>query len=418
MGTLEFNGQRYLDGHASDPRELGWMRGAPPSADKRITFESGSCLNFPQLRWSLSHMRELSAGVNVWRGRGGPSPLERSNAAAVIDALTFADMNGRTRRFDEALFDTYADGILVMHCGRIVYERYFGALEAHLPHACFSVTKSYAGTLTEAFVHEGLLDDSQVIQHYLPELRGTAWADATLRQVMDMQTGLAYTEDYADENSGDAAYGRALGWRRRPVRYDGPQTMCDYLRTVHKEGAHGEAFAYKTPNTDVMAWVMARVTGRSFAQLLHERLWAPLGCEEDGVLRVDSVGMPSAGGGLSATLRDVARFGELMRREGDWHGRQIIPASVARDVRRGGDLAKFAKGAPWLPGYSYRSMWWISHNELDAFEGRGVFGQRLYIAPKAEMVVARFASHPLAGANGIEPITGPQLLALGRMLRA
>ncbi|MCK1661256.1 serine hydrolase [Bradyrhizobium sp. 151] len=413
MGVLEFNGVCYVDGHASDPGELGWMRGAPVPADKHITFDR--CLDFPQIRWSLSHMRELAASVNVWRGRGGPSPLERSDRAADIEALTFADLNGRTHRFDDALYDTYTDGIVVLHRGRIVYERYFGALEPQLPHACFSVTKSYAGTLAAAFVREGVLDDKKAIRHYLPELRGTAWEDATLRQVMDMQTGLAHSEDYVDENSGVNAYARACGWQR-PVGYDGPQTMCDYLRTVRKEGAHGEAFAYKTVNTEVMAWVMARVTGRSFAQLLHERLWAALGCEEDAYVRVDPAGMPTAGSSLTATLRDVARFGELMRREGEWNGKQLIPASVVHDVQKCDNRAQFGKGAPW-PGSSYRSMWWVTHDEFDAFEARGIHGQRLYVAPKAEMVVARLASHPLAGANSIEPITGTQLLALGRMLR-
>lgn len=415
MDTLEFNGQRYLDGRASDPRELGWMRGVPPREDKRVNFEDGHSYDFPQLRWTLSHVRELAATLNVWRGRSGPSTLDRSDRAAEIDALTFTDMNGRSCRFEESLYDTYTDGIVVLHRGRIAYERYFGALDPHLPHACHSITKSYASTLTAAFVHEGVLDESKVIPHYLPELRGTAWDDATLRQVMDMQTGLAWTEDYVDENSGISAYFRACGWR--PAGYDGPKTMCDYLRTVRKAGVHGETFAYKSVNTDVMAWVMARVTDRSFAQLLQERLWAPLGCEEDGYVRVDPVGMPFACGGLSATLRDLVRFGELMRREGDWDGRQLLPASVAREVRRGGDVAKFAKGTTWLPGYSYRSMWWVSHNELDAFEARGVHGQRLYVAPKAEMVVARFASHPIASANGVDPITGPLLLSLGRLLR-
>ncbi|WOH57664.1 serine hydrolase [Bradyrhizobium sp. BWC-3-1] len=416
MAFLEFDGKRYLDGRASDPRDLGWMRGAPPPADKCITFEGGTFLNFPQIRWSLSHRRELAASVNVWRGRGGPSPFDRSDKAANIDALTFDDMSGRTRRFDEALFDTYCDGIVVLHRGRIVYERYFGALEPHLAHACFSVTKSYAGTLTAAFVHEGVLDDGKVIPHYLPELRGTAWDNATLRQVMDMQTGLAYTEIYDDERSGVRAYSRACGGRPRPVGYDGPQTLCDYLRTVKKEGAHGEEFAYKTVNTDVMAWVMARVTGRSFAQLLQERLWAPLGCEEDAYVLVDAVGMPLVGGGLNASLRDLARFGELMRCEGEWNGKQLIPRSVAHEVRKGDDPAKFHYA--WLPGYSYRNMWWVSHNELDAFEAKGIHGQRLYVAPKAEMVVARFASHPVASSVANDPITLPQMLALGRMLRA
>ncbi|TXR50547.1 serine hydrolase domain-containing protein [Phyllobacterium endophyticum] len=415
MSMIEFNGEHYLDGRASDPRELGWMRGAPPPEDKRITF--GRHVAFPQLRWSLTHMRELAATANIWRGGGTPSSLEHWDRSAEIDLLTFQDMDGHTRRFDEALYDTYTDGIAVLHRGRVIYERYFGALEPHLPHACFSVTKSYAGTLAAAFLYEGLLDDKRTIPHYLPELKGTGWEEATLRQVMDMQVGLAYTEDYVDENSGVNAYARAGGaWR--PANYDGPETLCDYLRTVRKEGAHGQ-FAYKTINTEVIAWVMARVTGRSFIQLLEEHLWTTLRCEENAYMRVDSAGMATAGGGLYASLRDLVRFGELMRREGEWNGRQIIPEAVVHEVQRGGDRENFSQaGYGLLPGYSYRSQWWVTHNELNAFEARGMHGQRLYVAPKSEMVVARFTSHPLASSAGSEPITGPQMLALGRMLAA
>lgn len=351
-------------------------------------------------------MRELVPTVNVRRG-DGVSHLHRNERIADIDAISFTDVDGHTRLFDKSLTDTYTDGILVLHQGRVVYERYFGALEPHLPHACHSVTKSYAGTLAAAFEHEGVLDASKTITHYVPELRGSAWDDATLRQVMDMQTGLAYTEAYADERASVWAYARACGWRPRPDGYDGPQTLCDYLRTVRKEGAHGKAFDYKTVNTEVMAWVMARATGRSFAQLLHERLWAPLGCEEDGYVITDAAGMPMAGAGLSASLRDLARFGELMRREGDWTGKQVIPMSVVHDVRNGGSA-----------DLSYRSQWWLTRNELDAFEARGIHGQRLYVAPKAEMVVARFASHPMASAAQGDRITMPQMLALGQMLRA
>lgn len=414
MGLLEFDGQYYLDGRASDPGELGWMRGAPPPADKRITFESDSCLEFPKSRWSLSHMRELTATVNVRRGSGQSSHLERDDRTDEIDALTFTDTTGRARRFDEALFDTYADGILVLHRGRIAYERYFGALALHLPHACNSITKSYVGTLAAALVFEGVLDDSKTIPYYLPELRGTAWDDATLRQVMDMQTGLAYTELYADRSSCVWDYARAAGWHPRTTDDQGAKTCADYLRSVKKRGMHGEAFAYKSVNTEVVAWVVARVTGRSFAQLLSDRLWAPLGCEEDGYVIVDSAGMPMAGAGLSATLRDMARFGELMRREGEWNGKQLIPASVVHDLQKSDHPLKFP-----LMGlnYSYRSQWWVTHNELDAIEARGIHGQRLYIAPKAEMVIARFASHPIASAALSDPITMPQMFALGQMLR-
>lgn len=419
-GTLEFAGRTYLDGRASDPRALGWMQGSPPPEETRVTFESGRHLAFPEIRWSLSHIRELMPTVNVRRGDGRRLSLGTPSAAdaAAIDTLAFGDLNGGVRRFDEALFDTYTDGIAVLHRGRLVYERYFGALEPHLPHACFSVTKSYAGTLAAMLVQEGALDDSKLIPHYLPELRGTAWEDAALRQVMDMLTGLDYQEDEADDRSSSSEYMRACRTRVRPIGYEGPQTSYDFLRSVRKEGAHGEAFAYKSVNTQVIAWVMARVTGCSFAQLLHDHLWAPIGCEEDGYLIVDPAGVPSVSGGFCASLRDLARFGELIRCEGEWDGKQLIPAPVLDDIRRGGDRAKFAEVASdRLPGYSYRSQWWVTHNELGAVEARGIHGQRLYIAPAAEMVVARFASHPVASAALSDPIVMPQMLALGRLLR-
>ncbi|GAB3648414.1 serine hydrolase domain-containing protein [Ramlibacter alkalitolerans] len=419
-GFLEFDGVRYLDGQSSDPRRLGWMEGTPPPADQQIRFADDRFLDFPQIRWTLSHMRELVPTVNVWRGDGPASRFDEAGGsdAATIDKLAFTDLDGRERRWDASLADAYTDGILVLHRGRPIYERYFGALQPHVPHSCFSITKSYAATLAATLVHEGVLDAEQRIPHWLPEMRGTAYDDATLRQVMDMQIGVAYSEIYADPKAHIWDYARAGGLRPRPAGTSGAASFYEYLPTLRPEGRHGEAFAYKTVNTELMAWIMKRVTGQPLAQMLSERLWAPLGCEQDGYLGVDPTGVPMGGGGLSATLRDLARFGELMRREGEWNGRQLVPAAVVADIRRGSDPAKFARaGYTLLPGYSYRSMWWVSHNALGAFEARGIHGQRLYVAPAADLVVARFASHPVASSAANDPITLPALLALGRMLR-
>jgi CubicO group peptidase (beta-lactamase class C family) len=419
-GTLDFDGVSYPDGEASDPARLGWMQGAPPAADRVIRFADDRFLDFPQIRWSLSHMRELVPTVNVWRGDGPASSLgaPAGSAAAAIDALAFTDMNGRARRWDASLPDTYTDGIVVLHRGQRVYERYFGALQPHIPHSCFSITKSYAATLCACLVHDGTLDDARTVPHWLPEMRGTAYEDATLRQLLDMQIGVAYSEAYADPMAQIWDYARAGGLRPRPPGWQGPQGFYDYLRTLQPEGRHGEAFAYKTVNTELMAWIMKRATGVPLARMLSDAFWAPLGCEQDGYLTVDATGVPMGGGGLSASLRDLARFGELMRREGDWDGRQLLPAAVVVDIRRGSDPAKFAKaGYTLLPGYSYRNMWWVAHNALDAFEARGIHGQRLYIAPRADMVIARFASHPVAASAANDPITLPAFLALGRMLR-
>ena len=417
--TLTFDGRAYPDGRASDPRRFGWMEGAPPPPDRRVTFAADRFYEFPQIRWTLSHTRELVPTVNVWRGRGPAQALGDPQIAdgVAIEALKFQTLDGRPMGWEDALLDTYTDGILVLHRGRVLYERYFGALQPHLPHACFSITKSYVGTLAACLVHEGVLDPNARIPHWLPEMQGTAYEDATLRQVMDMQIGVAYSEAYADPQAHIWTYARAGGLRPRPPGSDLPEGFHAYLPTLRPEGAHGEAFAYKTVHTEVLAWVMHRATGVPLARMLSDRLWQPMACQEDGYLTVDALGVPMGGGGLSATLRDLARFGELMRREGDCNGRQVVPAAVVADIRRGADPARFAKaGYTLLPGYSYRSMWWVTHDEFGGFEGRGIHGQRLYVAPGADLVVARFASHPVAASAANDPITQPQLRALAGLL--
>ncbi len=203
-----------------------------------------------------------------------------------------------------------------------------------------------------------------------------------------------------------------------PQGHQGPASFHEFLVTLRKEGEHGLAFAYKTVNTEVLCWVMQRVGGWPLAELLVAPSFGrSSGCEEDGYLSVDSTGTAMGGGGLAATLRDMARFGEVLRCEGALQGKQIVPAPVVESIRRGSDRGKFAKaGYTLLGGYSYRDMWWVTHNEHAAFEARGIHGQRLYIAPVAEMVVARFASHPIAASAANDPITMPALIALGRML--
>ena len=240
----------------------------------------------------------------------------------------------------------------------------------------------------------------------------TAYADATLRDVLDMQIGVDYSELYSDPKAQIWDYCRAGGLRARFPGYAGPDNFYDFLLTLRQQGEHGQAFAYKTVNTELLCWIIKQVTGSTLADMLSARIWSRLGCEQDAYLTVDSIGVPFGGGGLNASLRDLARFGELMRCDGAWQGRQLIPAEVVTDIRRGSDKAKFAKaGYSLLAGYSYRNMWWVSHNDLGVFEARGIHGQRLYVAPAAEMVIARFASHPIAASAANDPITLPAFSA-------
>ena len=398
-----------LSAKDSDPNLLGWMQGFPPPADKRLKAEDGSFFNFPALRYSVSHMREFMPTVGVPKGVSNSKPLPKArnnNVSNAISELEFMPWNGsKPMRFADSLWHNYTDGIVILHKGKIVYEDYFAALTADKQHAAMSVTKSFTGTLAAMLVAEGELDDTKKIAEYVPELKDSAFGDATVRQVMDMTTGLKYSEDYADPDAEIWAYSAAGNPLPKPEGYSGPVGYFEYLMQVKKQGEHGTAFGYKTINSDALGWVISRVTEKSVAELLSEKIWQRIGMEQDAYYQVDELGIPFAGGGLSAGLRDMARFGELIRNQGRWQGEQIIPAAAIKDIQQGGDPAAFAKaGYSQLKGWSYRDMWWITHNKNGAFTARGVHGQTIYIDPTAEMVLVRFASHPVAG-NGANDAT-------------
>jgi CubicO group peptidase (beta-lactamase class C family) len=313
----------------------------------------------------------------------------------------------------ESLLANFTDGTLVLHKGRIVYERYFGVLDRHTQHLAFSVTKSLIATVAATLVHEGVLDEHAMVASYVPELAGSGYSDATIRHLLDMTTGLKYDEDYADETSSIWAFSRAGLMRPRPVGYQGPESFYTYLETLRKASPHGERFAYKTVNTDTLGWVLRRVTGKTVGELLRERLWSTLGVDEDAYFTVDPTGSEFAGGGLNATLRDLARFGEMMRLDGHFNGRQIVPRAVIEDIRRGGNRDHFAlAGYVLLQGWSYRNMWWITHNDHGAYLARGIHGQAIYINPAAEMVIVRFASHPQGANFHLDPTSLPAYQAL------
>ena len=407
----------YPDAKESDPAVLQWMVGSPPPPDKTIRFEDGSYFLFPAMRWSVSNFRQIMPTINVSRGLGSVSSLS-SQLNEELDLLTFTPLNSETPiTWEESLWLNYTDGILVMHQGQVVYERYFGVLKPEGQHGAMSVTKTFVGTLAAMLVAEGKLDPSLRVDHYVPELASSAFGNATVQQLMDMTTGIRFSEDYSDPNAEVWAHAAAGNPLPKPEDYEGPRSYYEFLQTVQREGEHGEAFHYRTANTDALGWVLARVTGENVASLLSNRIWKKLGVEQDAYLSVDSIGTPFAGGGLNLGLRDLARFGEMIRNHGYYNGRQIVPAEVVTDIRSGGDQEKFAKaGYSLLEGWSYRNMWWITHNENSAFMARGVHGQALYIDPTAEVIIARFASHPVAANSVNDPVSLPSYQAVANYL--
>jgi CubicO group peptidase (beta-lactamase class C family) len=403
---------------------MGWMQAFPPPPDKLITQPDANYFSFPKLRWSVCHLREFLPTEKISRGIGAPVPLEFlphaafAEVAREIDALTFKPMNSdKAMTWEESLFANYTDGMLIIHKGRVVYERYFGCLREDGKHAIMSMTKSITGLLAQILVTEGVLDDSLRVRDVIPEIGDSAFATATVRQVMDMTTGVKYSEDYSDPNADIWLYSRAASPLPKPDGYRGPDGYWAYLQQVKPEGRHGDAFHYKTINSDMLGWIISRVTGKAVTELTSERLWRPMGAEQDAYQTVDGKGVPFAGGGVTAGLRDLGRLGLLMLNGGEINGKRLFPAAVVEKIRAGGDPSKFS-GFPTIKNGSYTSQWWVFHNEHGAYAARGVHGQTIYIDPKAEMVLVRLASFPRAQNGFIDPTSLPAYQAVAEYLMA
>ena len=411
-----------LSAQDSDPRVMGWMQGFPPPEDKIITQPDSVYFSFPRLRWSVCHLREFLPTEDISRGLGAPVPLdylppaEFADMRQQIDALTFTPMNGDApMTWEESLYANYTDGMLILHEGRVVYERYFGCLEDDGKHAIMSMTKSVTGLLAEIMVAEGTLDDSLLVRDVIPEIGDSAFASATVRQVMDMTTGVQYSENYSDPNADIWLYSAAASPLPKPEGYEGPNGYWEYLQQVQPEGNHGDAFHYKTINSDMLGWIISRVSGHSVTELASERLWRRMGAEQDAYQTVDGKGVPFAGGGITAGLRDLGRLGQLMLDGGEINGERLFPAEVVEAIRAGGDPAKFA-GFATIPNGSYTSQWWVFHNDHGAFAARGVHGQTIYVDPTAGMVLVRLASFPQAQNGFIDPTSLPAYQAVAEYL--
>ncbi|WP_112323032.1 serine hydrolase [Oceanibium sediminis] len=408
-----------LSAEAADPLTLGWMQGFPPPEDKIIRFTDPDYFAFPKLRWTVCHFRQLMPNTAVRNGSAGADALPVDPDAG-LDSVTFTPLGADAVMTWDAAFDAnYTDAILVMHHGRIVYERYDGCMDEHVLHGAMSVTKSITGLIGEVLVANGQVDENALMGDLIPELSDSAFGDATVRQVLEMTTALDYSEDYSDPKADVWIYAQAGSTLPPPEGYTGPRSYFGFLETVQKDGEHGEAFGYRTINTDAMGWLIARTTGMNVADWLAENVWTRIGTEREAFFTVDSTGTPFAGGGFNATLRDMGRLGQLILDNGAWRGEQVLPEAAIARIREGGDPEAFARaGYELLPDWSYRGMWWVSHDDHGAFAARGVHGQTIWIDPTADMVIVRFASNPVAGNAANDPTSLPAYRAVADYLMA
>ena len=376
--------------------DLGLMLGSPPDPSQLVTIASWQ--EGPWNRWAFQHVSELVPSAVVSRGDGPVLPL----VAAPEDLAEIPlDGVGSTSTLGAFQQETYTDGFLVLKDGRILCEQYFNGMQPASRHLLMSVSKSLCGVLAGGLVESGAVDLGASVSTYVPELWDSAYGDATVSQLLDMTASLEYDEDYADPDSEVQAHDRAAGWR--PRRIDDPENSYLFLRGLRRRERHGSSFQYCSATTDALAWVFERATGRRYADLLAEGLWSRIGAEHDAFVTVDEAGFACANGGVSVSMRDLARFGYLVLNGGSVAAhRACSPAWVAR-IRAGADpqLMRATDFGREYPEGSYRTQWWITGDESSAFEGRGIYGQFLWIDPTAGVVIVKLSTLPKALEPGV-----------------
>ncbi|MFL6533123.1 MAG: serine hydrolase domain-containing protein [Pseudomonas sp.] len=401
----------YVQTHESPIRASvapTFMQGFPAEPQRRVTWHNWMRPPFNQ--WGFRHLARLRPSIDVPAGAGTASPLQQAPRA--LDQLHFDSECGLSISVIDHLVASQTDAFLVMQGDTVLFERYFNGQQPHDRHVMFSVTKSLIGTLGEQLVSDGLLDPARYAADYVPELAGSAFGDATVRQLFDMAVGIAYSEVYEDPDSESSQYGYACGFQPAPAEYAQFESLYQFLPSLKKQGGHGGFFHYVTATTEALAWVMERASGQSCDQLLA-KIWSQLGCERDGYFLADPWGRSVAGAGFNATLRDMARFGRLLANEGRHDGRQLLSAQTVARIAAGADPAVYATApdfAEWTPGASYRSQWYVFNDHSQALMAGGIHGQYLFIDKPSGVVIVKQSSLKEA----VSPFDGDSV----RMLRA
>ncbi len=361
------------------------------------------------LKWALSHMSFMPT-LDIARG-GDVSPMPMALNPELAD-FTF-EYRGESKILLQTLLGDQVDGYMVVQDGSVVFEHYFEGFGAHQKHLWASATKSIIGTVFGVLIDQFEVDLERSPAHYLPALASSAFADISIRQLLNMVSALDFSEDYNNPPAGSVAfeYFRRLGFipafdlmQLDPRVSTTPRGARDYLTQFAHNPARrvGDTFEYHSPNVDVAGWLIEHISGLPLSDFIRQHLWAPLNTEHDAFMCADNAFNPIATGGFNSTLRDAARFGLLALHHGRVNERQIINPSWLADSyqlsdpdRKAWKNSVFADpdAETYMPDMEgYRSFWWICDAAKGERVAMGIYGQMIYVNRDTNTVIASFSS--------------------------
>ena len=393
------------------------MAGAPPFPPQaRVTLANWQ--DPPFNRWAFQHVRELIPTARISRGAGPVWELPRAERDVLGLRFRSAD---RELSVADLLAQTYTDGFLVLHQGRIVAEHYFNGMAPDVPHLLMSVSKSVTSALAGVLAGRGDLAVTANVEDIVPDLCGTSFQGATVQDLLDMRAGTFFDENYENVEAHVRDCERVYLWRPDNGR-PRPADALAYFATLTNDGPHGGPFRYRSILTDVLGWVLERAAGARLHDLLARELWQPMGAEFDAEITVDGHGNPMADGGICATLRDVARFGQMYLQRGVADGRAVVPAGWVDDTIRGAPdgaeaflAGEGATGYP--PGAHYRNFWWVREPAVAFYQASGINGQNVFVHVPSQTVVAKLSTWPAALSPAVVPTRDAVLAIADRFLR-
>lgn len=372
------------------------LGGDPGRVPSDVTLENWQ--SAAHLHWTFQHIADFLPTAVISRGAGPVAELP-SRPAELSDVALFDNTNGKRTTVGDVMAATATDGWIVTQHGKVLEEHYYSGMAADTPHLLMSVSKSLIGAVVGALAGDHGLDVDAELTSYIPALAASGYAGATVRDLLDMRSGIAFSEEYLDPMAEVRLLEQAIGWAPRTVP-NLPATMYDYLVSLRQQSAHGGPFRYRSCETDVLGWVCEAATGVRMPDLMSEVLWSRLGAENDATIGVDSVGTGMFDGGINACLRDLARFGFLFLSGGaTLTGRQAVPAAWIADTFAGGGDSRAAFAASpddnRMPGGMYRNQCWFPYPGDNVLLCLGIHGQMIYVNRAAGMVAAKLSSWPL-----------------------
>jgi CubicO group peptidase (beta-lactamase class C family) len=274
-----------------------------------------------------------------------------------------------------------AAGLIIIQNNTIRLEKYALGFNAAGRWTSFSVAKSFTSTLAGAAVRDGYiksLDDK--VSAYIAGLKGSAYDDVTVRQLLTMTSGVKWNEDYFDPKSDVAMFSKHQA-------DSGLDISVSYMRRLEREAPAGSKWLYKTGETNLLGVLVSQATGKRLSDYLSEKIWKPYGMEQDAIWMVGTTDHEVSGCCISAALRDYARFGQFIVDGGKVHGKSILPPDwLEQATTKRADIGAAGRG------YGYQ--WWT--NDDGSFMASGIFGQSIFIDPKRKLVIATSGDWPKA----------------------